>query len=237
MGEACYDVIFCRNLLIYLDGPSRARVMTTIDRLLAAEGLLIIGHADRIDLASAKPEFTSAGEPGAFAFRRKPASASPAHSDPGRKAAVQKPGDSKHQRAPQVVKEFKVQNHSQVQVQGHARLPNESQGKDRESLLDEASKLANVGRHDEAIAVCEQLVRRHGPSAAAYYLMGVINQAAGKGQRAEECFHKTVYLEPGHDEALLALALIAERRGDAAAAAGFRRRAKRAELRARKGAP
>ena len=52
----------------------------------------------------------------------------------------------------------------------------------------------------------------------------------GKGQRAEECFHKAVYLDPGHDEALLALALIAERRGDAAAAAGFRRRAKRAEL-------
>ena len=40
IGEARYDVIFCRNLLIYLDGPSRARVMATLDRLLAAEGLL-----------------------------------------------------------------------------------------------------------------------------------------------------------------------------------------------------
>ena len=91
-------------------------------------------------------------------------------------------------------------------------------------------------RHGEAIAVCEQVTRLRGPSAAAYYLMGVIYQATANGQRAEECFHKAVYLDPGHDEALLALALIAERRGDAAAAAGFRRRAKRAELRARKGA-
>ena len=56
LGEARYDVIFCRNLVIYLDSPSRVRVMATIDRLLAAEGLLIIGHADRIDLASTKPE-------------------------------------------------------------------------------------------------------------------------------------------------------------------------------------
>jgi chemotaxis protein methyltransferase WspC len=239
IGEARYDVIFCRNLLIYLDSPSRASVMATLDRLLAAEGLLIVGHADRIDLTSTKPGFISAREPGAFAFRRKVASAPPAPSDQVRKVAVRKSEDSSHQRHPQVATEFKGQNLGQnlSQVQEQPKLPSESEGKDRDSLLDEASKLANGGRHDEALAVCEQLVRLRGPNSAAYYLMGVINQAAGKAQRAEECFHKSVYLDPGHDEALLALALIAERRGDSAAAAGFRRRAKRAELKARKGAP
>jgi chemotaxis protein methyltransferase WspC len=235
IGEPRYDVIFCRNLLIYLDGPSRARVMATLDLLLEAEGLLIIGHADRIDLASTKPGFTSVGEPGAFALRRKPVSASPAYSEQGRKVAAQESRKPRYERDAQVPKEFKVHNDSQVQV--NPKHQNESEWKDRDSLLDEASKLANVGRHDEAIAVCEKMMRLQGPSAAAYYLMGVINQAAGKGQRAEECFHKAVYLDPGHDEAMLALALIAERRGDATAAAGFRRRAKRAELRARKGAP
>ena len=44
--------------------------------------------------------------------------------------------------------------------------------------------------------------------------MGMICQAAGNRVRAEDCFHKTVYLDPMHDEALLALALLAERRGD-----------------------
>jgi chemotaxis protein methyltransferase WspC len=57
--------------------------------------------------------------------------------------------------------------------------------------------------------------------------MGRICHAAGTRQRAEDCFHKTVYLDPLHDEALLALALLAERRGDDALAAGFRRRAER----------
>ena len=55
--------------------------------------------------------------------------------------------------------------------------------------------------------------------------MGMIRQAAGDRRRAEECFHKTIYLDPRHDKALLALALLAERRGDRDAAAGFRRRA------------
>jgi chemotaxis protein methyltransferase WspC len=57
--------------------------------------------------------------------------------------------------------------------------------------------------------------------------MGMICQAAGDRRRAEDCFLKTVYLDPKHDEALLALALLAERRGDRDAAAGFRRRARR----------
>ena len=61
--------------------------------------------------------------------------------------------------------------------------------------------------------------------------MGVIHQSVGNRSRGEECFHKAVYLDPGHDEALLALALSAERRGDVAAAAGFRRRAERAVVR------
>ena len=51
-GEPVFDVLFCRNLLIYLDEPSRVRVMTVLDRLLAAEGLLIIGHADRLNLSA-----------------------------------------------------------------------------------------------------------------------------------------------------------------------------------------
>ena len=65
--------------------------------------------------------------------------------------------------------------------------------------------------------------------------MGVIHRSTGDQERGEECFHKAVYLDPAHDEALLALALSAERRGDASAAAGFRRRAERAAL--KKGAP
>jgi chemotaxis protein methyltransferase WspC len=55
----------------------------------------------------------------------------------------------------------------------------------------------------------------------------MICHAAGDRGRAEDCFHKVVYIDPRHDEALLFLALIAERRGDIAAATRFRRRAER----------
>ena len=66
-----------------------------------------------------------------------------------------------------------------------------------------------------------------------YFLLGMIRQAAGDRDRAEAHFLKAVYLDAQHDEALLALAMLARRKGDVAAEAGYRRRAER--VRSRKG--
>jgi tetratricopeptide (TPR) repeat protein len=102
------------------------------------------------------------------------------------------------------------------------------------SLLDQAAELANRGQFDDAVKACERHLRLKGFSPSAYYLMGMICQAAGNRVRAEDCFHKTVYLDPMHDEALLALALLAERRGDHDVAMSFRRRAERSATTFRK---
>ena len=52
-GSSLYDVVFCRNLLIYLVPSARAALLALIDRVLASEGVLVIGHADRLDSAEA----------------------------------------------------------------------------------------------------------------------------------------------------------------------------------------
>ena len=41
-----YDIIFCRNLLIYFDQLSRERTIQVLDRLLNLQGLLFVGHAE-----------------------------------------------------------------------------------------------------------------------------------------------------------------------------------------------
>jgi chemotaxis protein methyltransferase WspC len=90
---------------------------------------------------------------------------------------------------------------------------------------------ADQGRSADAAALCEQSLREAGPSAPAFFLLGMIRQSEGDATAAEALFQKTAYLDPQHDEALLALALIAERRGDSGAASGYRRRAARAHRR------
>src|SRR5580704_6896818 len=45
-GPDTYDFIFCRNLLIYLDGTSQQKVLVKLRRLLAPAGLLFLGPAE-----------------------------------------------------------------------------------------------------------------------------------------------------------------------------------------------
>jgi chemotaxis methyl-accepting protein methylase len=42
-----YDVIFCRNLLIYMGPSARLRVFETLSKKLSPEGLLFLGHAEQ----------------------------------------------------------------------------------------------------------------------------------------------------------------------------------------------
>ena len=64
--------------------------------------------------------------------------------------------------------------------------------------------------------------------------MGTLHQAAGELERAEACLHKTLYLDPAHDEAFQSLALVATQRGDDQMAEHYRQSA--ARVRSRKGA-
>jgi len=230
-GSPPYDVLFCRNLLIYLGASARACVLAAIDRLLAADGVLFIGHADRLDWAGAEPRFTAVGDPGCFAYQREARGsvsvdqARPQLAPPPMLGLIASSGVSNGEGvAPPVDPRAIVpRTDDSARAVENLSLPVVQPL----SLLDRAAELANLGRFDEAIAACERHLQQKSPSAPAYYLMGMICQAAGDRPRAEECFKKTVYLDPRHDEALLALALLAERRGDHEAAAGFRRRAER----------
>ena len=43
-----FDLIFCRNVLIYFDGASKKRVLDALVQRLARGGLLLLGHAEAV---------------------------------------------------------------------------------------------------------------------------------------------------------------------------------------------
>jgi chemotaxis protein methyltransferase CheR len=63
------DVVFCRNVLIYFDTPTRQRLVAGIEALLAPGGLLCIGHTETLNgirsgLRMVRPSvFRAPGEP------------------------------------------------------------------------------------------------------------------------------------------------------------------------------
>jgi chemotaxis protein methyltransferase WspC len=202
-----YDAIFCRNLLIYFDEPTQDRTIATLRSMLTDNGLLFVGPAESSTLAD--HDMVSAKVPLAFAFRKAPpreCAAAPPAAAPGKP----KPAHEKH-RKPQPEESFTLA----------PAAPGVTNG------LDDAFALADQGRLMEAAALCEEHMRVHGPSASAFYLMGLICSADGRLTAADRCYRKALYLDQNHHDALVHLALLLEQQGDAHAAKRLRSRAQK----------
>jgi chemotaxis protein methyltransferase CheR len=78
-----FDAIFCRNVAIYFDKPTQARLWQRLAALLAPGGLLCIGHSERLS-GLALPMVQSAG---ITAYRRPSSPASTAAAPPERTPA------------------------------------------------------------------------------------------------------------------------------------------------------
>ncbi len=204
--RAAYDVIFCRNLLIYFTEEARRAALTNLHRLLAEGGLLYLGHTE--GRAGLDPRFAPLTAEYPFAFT--PAPQRPA-SPAGRTAVVAPQKRGKQGRRPSRPAP------APVSEAPPAAVPS----------LGEARAAANAGRLDEAARVCEALARQRPPPADALSLLGVVRQAQGRADDAERCFQQALYLDPGCHEALVHLTLLAEARGDREQAARYRRRAGR----------
>jgi len=213
--EKPYDVVFCRNLLIYFDRSTQVRAMTTLRSLLAPSGFLFVGPAEAF-LASCSG-FAPVNQTMSFAFRRTAAklvtqSNTRLPSPPKavkRRAGPQSPHPAKADRFP---------------VSAPAPPPTPPQ-----SGLETVRRMADAGRLPEAVESCESHLRQHGPSAEAYYLLGLVRDTIGDPRAAAESYRKTLYLEADHVEALMHLALLTEAQGDVAAAGRLRERARRAD--------
>ena len=217
-GNRRYDIIFCRNVLIYFDAKARVKAIANLVKQLEPGGMLFVGHAEGLGLLG--KDFRAVGGPGAFAFERVTSeSAEKPRGDP--RPTLESLARVKSLPSPPPI----------ISLLNSLDVPNE--GTRQTALviplqtLEDAMALADQGQHHDAAKLCQALITRNGPSGAAYYLLGLIRQALGDRIEAERCFEKVVYLDARHEEALLALARMSEGRGDAKAAENLRRRAGR----------
>ncbi len=213
-----YDVVLCRNLLIYLTTEARTRVVDLIDRALHDDGIVIVGHAEALDRVS--PRFRSTGHPGAFAYQREGARPVAPALKPNAKVAP-KPVAKLAAKPPAVVTKV---------APLIAAAPAESRPEFGDSLA-AATGHADRGELAAAASMCERLIATMPPDAAIYTLLGVVLQASANRPAAERAFNQALYVDPSHREALLHLALLLRQRGQDVAADQLVRRAERAALR------
>jgi len=198
-GRDRFDIVFCRNLLIYFDRAAQDRAIQTLGALLKPEGLLFVGSSE--GGLALNHAFVSAKLPMAFAFRRPHARADRSRTATKRRAA---------------------------RATAAAPAPAAAEAPPVAAVtLEEIRAVADQGRFDEAAALCEEHVRAMGPSADAFCLLGVVRDAAGEVDAAAASYRKALYLEPAHADAVMHLALLVERQGREAEAKVLWSRARR----------
>jgi chemotaxis protein methyltransferase WspC len=233
-GVAIYDVIFCRNVLIYFDRPTQDRALVVLNRLLHAKGVLFVAPAETGLPGS--HGLVSTNEPLAFAFRKgdvlpsvKRKAASPA-TRPALRRLAGHTGASTSSAAltgGPVIRAGRAASATSA-VASRTVVP---AGRSTGPVADlaEATRLADQGHFVEAATCCEEHLRVSGPSATAFYLLALVRDATGNHSEAAAYYRKALYLDSNHYDAQIHLALLMEKQGDSAGAQVVRNRARRLE--------
>jgi chemotaxis protein methyltransferase WspC len=213
-----FEVIFCRNLLIYFDRAGQEQAVSALRRSLTPKGALFVGPSEPSLLLGL--DFVSAKVPRAFAFHRAAKGSSIIDSE--RAVAIRQGSNSRPQTQPHLRKPGTAIQKGPGQV----GLPAEP-GCKPETGIGDAISLANQGCLAEAEKLCEEQLRKHGASAQALYLIGLIRDARGETSEASQYYRKALYLDQDHEESLGHLALLLSKQGDIAGARVLRHRLSR----------
>jgi chemotaxis protein methyltransferase WspC len=208
-GRLAYDMVFCRNLLIYFDQPGCTTAAARLAALLREDGLLFAGYAEVPVFV--QHGFEAAGLRGAFAVRKR----QPDLPQAPRKALAAAPPPPP--RKPAV----------QAAPQPPALVP-PAAPTTAAQLLREARRAADRGEHTAASEACQVALALDPACAEAYFILGMV---AGSDADAMAQWRRCIYLDPQHYDALCHLALAAEQEGDAGQALALRQRAARVHQR------
>ncbi|MFM1882361.1 MAG: hypothetical protein RJA05_770 [Planctomycetota bacterium] len=201
-----FDVILCRNLLIYLDAPTRDALVAAMVRALPVGGLLMLGHAERVDLG---PSWHRDERAESFSWHR--GELPPLVPQPRGTALAT---DSGVCPGPAT---------TSVGRRAAATTPSAGQPSASTARVDGDHRHGTPAEPIDGATLAQQV--------DAIFLRAEAAMATNDHARAHELLEQVVYLAPQHDLAMLALASVAERLGRIDDARRWRTRAQRAAAR------
>jgi chemotaxis protein methyltransferase CheR len=213
-----YDVIFCRNLLMYLTRPVAAALIRRMTEALVPGGYLFLGHTDSL---GNRPEgLEPQHDHGTFYYRRpdQPVTPSPLPRpapppEPHRPVRPMTEEDA-YNRAIGLLQADRFAEALELMT---SRLPGPPQARD--TLL-RGVLLAQNGRLGEAAAVARELVEADGLNADAHQLLGLCLEGGPgleSGRAVDEAiaqYRLAAFLDPAFALARLRLGQLTRRRGE-----------------------
>lgn len=221
-----YDIIFCRNLLIYFDRETQRKVLNKLSVMLKCGGVLFVGHAEsgQID----KNRFTKVRVAKAFAFRKKITNKLMGFPSSSNEQPVSKLKDIYDQLVEITKKDVELSK--KFSNQKFNTIKNKYKNTD-DRFFCKINLLVDKGCLPDALILCEQFLKKHPENSETHYYLGMINALLDNDSEAENFLKKSIYLFPDHYRALALSAVLAEKRGDEEGARLLRRREQKARKR------
>jgi len=246
-----YDVIFCRNLLIYFDRKTQQQTLLKLYGALKKDAILFVGHAECSQVSEKYFRHSPHSKSFSFLKREKPLENDTqlimVKAPSSLRVATKPPGISGAHKnvstnvGSAVFTKTKTLNFAAT----NASALNSASQKTRKikeqntpnppviQSLRPIEKLANEGRYEEAEKQCAVFLEYNPDSAHGHYLLGLIKNISGDQKAAESLLKKAIYLDPNHEQALVLSCLIAEQKGDMELVQSFKRRIERVKNRKR----
>lgn len=253
-GQQPYDIIFCRNLLIYFDDDTKNKAIKILSKHLNVDGLLFVGHAETSKMSQSG--YVSLDYPKAFAFARQDyAIQVNERLNCFKNDTVFSPkldllfpqlikvNNSLIKAKPELIQVQPLLVKSQNVNVGKKTTKNKGKQKkniksekieqsdQRVEIITKVKMLIEEGALGEAGAICNDLLSGAVESANLYYMIGRAADAIGDYLMAEEYLQKAVYLDPTFYDALIDLSALFKRMDNTDKAESFLKRAERVKLR------
>ena len=216
--DRLFDFVFCRNVAIYLNEPTKKRLGKLLSEMTKPNGLVFLGHADSVILADTDMRRSEVDHAFVFTKQEKVQQRTPDIFLKAFSPAVRP-----------VVQSLPARPAPSKPVSGAKQLPNlvETPMASTVDLFTKAQIAADSGNMLVAERALVELLAVKPAEIEAHVLFGCVQMAQNKFTEAERSFTKVVYLDPLNSLALLSLAALADLRNDAKSAERFRDRAAR----------
>ena len=220
-----FDVIFCRNVLIYFDASAAQRVVAHFHDSLRPGGYLFLGHAE--NLHGKSPDFASLHTCGTFIYTSVPRP--PCHFSQGA-------GLDSFNRAPEEAAALNRESQIAVEQQplaGSASAENSLPagawlGSNGEGSCQPAAPAAPIqqgaGRNSDQDPVALTPAASEAPALETMYERAIAHLFAEENVQAQRTFDEILRREPNHPASLLGKAMLLAGSGDSEGALGCCRR-------------
>lgn len=172
-----FDLVICRNVMIYFDVATIQRLADQFHRTLVPGGWLAVGHAE--PHTEIFQEYRTINAPGAVLYQR----ASFSHAPTTPRPAPVAPALTKPAEVPAVSFRLPVQPPPNI-------APVE-----KRADLEKLRHLANTGQIEEALACCEHLIAEDRLNASYHFFLGLILAQREDLLRASKALQRCLYLQ------------------------------------------